>query len=93
MACEWLTSVGFMLMLAGFAVLIVALILAFAGGRGKGGGVILIGPFPIVFGSDAKTAKSMIYLALALIVAFTILTFILPFILASLPTGSGGMSA
>jgi uncharacterized protein (TIGR00304 family) len=34
----------------------------------KGGGVILIGPIPIVFGSDAKWASIAIVLAIVLIV-------------------------
>ena len=34
----------------------------------KGGGVILIGPIPIVFGSDARWAAVAIVLAIALIV-------------------------
>jgi uncharacterized protein (TIGR00304 family) len=34
----------------------------------KGGGVILIGPIPIVFGSDAKWASIAIALAIVLIV-------------------------
>lgn len=34
----------------------------------KGGGVVLIGPIPIVFGSDAKWATVAIVLAICLIV-------------------------
>jgi uncharacterized protein (TIGR00304 family) len=34
----------------------------------KGGGVILIGPIPIVFGSDAKWASIAIALAIVLVV-------------------------
>jgi uncharacterized protein (TIGR00304 family) len=35
----------------------------------RGGGVIMVGPIPIVFGSDAKWASIAIVLAIALIVA------------------------
>jgi len=34
----------------------------------KGGGVIMIGPIPIVFGSDPKTALAMMIMALAMMV-------------------------
>jgi len=37
--------------------------------RVRGGGVILIGPIPIVFGSDAKWASMAVVLAILLIVA------------------------
>ena len=61
-------SVGLILVFAGFLVILFAVLTAFlGGGKAKGGGVILIGPFPIVFGSDAKTARTLIYLAIALI--------------------------
>ncbi|MBI5253342.1 MAG: DUF131 domain-containing protein [Euryarchaeota archaeon] len=33
----------------------------------RGGGVILIGPFPIVFGSDAEAAKTVLILTILLI--------------------------
>lgn len=37
-------------------------------GEVKGGGVILIGPIPIIFGSDAKWASVAIVLAVVLVV-------------------------
>jgi uncharacterized protein (TIGR00304 family) len=41
----------------------------------RGGGVILIGPFPIIFGSDPQAAKGVIILAILLIfVAFLFFT-------------------
>lgn len=36
--------------------------------RIKGSGVIMIGPIPIVFGSDPKTALAMMIMALAMMV-------------------------
>ncbi len=35
--------------------------------KGHGGGVILIGPFPIVFGSDRQSAKVPLVLAIVLV--------------------------
>lgn len=41
----------------------------------RGGGVVLIGPFPIIFGSDPQAAKAVIILAIVLmIVAFLFFT-------------------
>ncbi len=41
----------------------------------KGGGVVLIGPIPIIFGSDAKTAAILIILALVLIITVALLFY------------------
>ena len=35
--------------------------------RIRGGGVIIIGPFPMIFGSDPKTAKVLLILAITLV--------------------------
>ena len=41
------------------------------------GGVVLIGPIPIVFGSDEKIAKSMLMIAAAILAAFVLIVLIL----------------
>lgn len=41
------------------------------------GGVVLIGPIPIVFGSDEKIAKSMLIIAVAILAAFVLVFLIL----------------
>jgi len=41
-----------------------------AGKRTRGGAVILIGPIPIIYGSDPGMAKNLFWLALALMVLF-----------------------
>ena len=46
------------------------------GGERRGGGIILIGPIPIIFGSDRETVKGLIYLAIALILLLIIYTVI-----------------
>jgi uncharacterized protein (TIGR00304 family) len=38
----------------------------------RGGGVIMIGPIPIIFGTDKKSVKSVIVLALALTILLII---------------------
>ncbi|MFQ5763175.1 MAG: DUF131 domain-containing protein [Candidatus Bathyarchaeia archaeon] len=45
--------------------------------RTRFGGLIMVGPFPIVIGSDAKMARSLLYVAVAIIVAFIALTVLL----------------
>jgi uncharacterized protein (TIGR00304 family) len=70
-----LTIVGVLLILAGFAVLFIS---AFRNAsvddkRVRGGAVIMIGPIPIVFGSDMKWASVAIVLAIILIVVAFVL--------------------
>jgi len=69
-----LVFVGMGIILAGFAIVLAAVALSSPAsgdgegrGRVKGGGVILIGPIPIVFGSDARWASIAIVLAIVLI--------------------------
>ena len=74
-----LFTVGFIFILAGFVVVFVAaLLLFFRALRGKGGvrggGVVMIGPFPIVFGTDKESVKMLLLLSIALIVIILILT-------------------
>lgn len=62
-------EVGILLIIVGIGVLVAAIV--FSGTRRtevKGGGVVLIGPIPIIFGSDAKWATVAIVLALVLVV-------------------------
>ncbi len=67
--------IGVGIVLVGFLVIFLAAVMA---GRSsqegekraevRGGGVVMIGPIPIIFGSDAKWASVAIVLAMALIV-------------------------
>jgi uncharacterized protein (TIGR00304 family) len=43
----------------------------------KGGGVVFIGPVPIVFGHDAKVTKLMLYLSIVLVIGLCLLFFAL----------------
>ncbi|RLF14773.1 MAG: hypothetical protein DRJ97_05625 [Thermoprotei archaeon] len=47
------------------------------GEKVKGGGVVLLGPIPIVFGSDASAVKALLILAIALTV-IVLLLFLAP---------------
>jgi uncharacterized protein (TIGR00304 family) len=75
-----LSSIGLALVIIGFVLAFVAVILLAIGGRGAGGqtkgaGILLIGPIPIVFGSDRESVRTLMILAIVLIAI--ILLFIL----------------
>ncbi|MDA4117119.1 MAG: DUF131 domain-containing protein [Thaumarchaeota archaeon] len=70
-----LTVIGTAIILSGFMLVILAMISSARSSengerqtQAKGGGVIMVGPIPIIFGSDAKWTSIAIALAIALIV-------------------------
>ena len=76
---QLLFTAGFILILAGSITIFVAgLLLLFKAlrqkGRVRGGGVVMIGPFPIVFGTDKESVKMLLLLSIVLIVLVLILT-------------------
>jgi uncharacterized protein (TIGR00304 family) len=67
-------SLGTLLIIVGVIVVILAVILS-STSRGNGekakvksAGVVMIGPIPIIFGTDKKSATTVIALALALMI-------------------------
>jgi len=73
MSGQLLFDVGVILVFAGFIIAFVAVLLLFLGimrgeGKVKGGGAVIIGPFPIVFGTDRKSIKILLMLSTALII-------------------------
>jgi uncharacterized protein (TIGR00304 family) len=63
-----LTAVGIVLLFVGFGVVALSMVgLGKREGQVRGGGVVMIGPIPIIFGSDAKWASVAMVLAIALI--------------------------
>jgi len=70
-----LYSLGIALIVAGVIVIVLALIRASTGGdkeaKVRGAGVIMIGPIPIIFGTD-KSVEEVLVLALALAVVMLI---------------------
>ena len=64
-----LITAGLLLVFAGLGVMGASLLLEgrSAGGEVKGGGVVLLGPIPIIFGSDMKWASVAIALAIVLV--------------------------
>jgi len=71
-----LYTLGLVLVFVGVAIIIIAAILLSVSGarkgKVKGGGAILIGPIPIVFGTDKKSLKTVLLLSLALTVMLVV---------------------
>jgi uncharacterized protein (TIGR00304 family) len=69
---EGLYAVGLALIFIGVLVIIVAVILVSVLGAKKGkvkaGGAVIIGPIPIIFGTDKKSLKTVLLLSVALTV-------------------------
>jgi uncharacterized protein (TIGR00304 family) len=69
-------ALGLALIAAGIVFIVLAIILASMRGAEKGkvkaAGVIMIGPVPIIFGTDKKSVKTVLVLALALTVALIV---------------------
>jgi len=71
-----ITTIGLVLVIVGFVLAFVALILTISrkGGQGetKSAGILLIGPIPIIFGSDRDSVKVLVVLAVVLIAVFLV---------------------
>ena len=77
MVAETIYGLGIALIFVGMLVILVAVILLFLAsvrGRGKlrGGGAIIIGPFPIIFGTDKESVKTILLLSLALTILLVV---------------------
>ena len=83
---EAIILIGFGLLLIAFGVIIVLVAITMASmrrvgkGKAKAAGIIMIGPIPIIFGTDKKSVKTVMALALslaiALIIAFLVYWFL-----------------
>ncbi len=82
-----LYAIALVLIIVGIVIIVLA-VLASAGksgktegeGKVKGAGVIMIGPIPIIFGTDKKSVKTVITLALGLTIALIILYLLYYFV-------------
>jgi len=74
-----LFDIGFTLMILGtLLVFAVGLLLVLRHGEGaKGGALLMIGPFPLVLGSDATTVKALMMIAIALLAMFLVMNVLL----------------
>lgn len=71
---------GIVLILAGVVIIAVAVFLLSVRGAGKGkvrgGGAVIIGPIPIIFGTDKKSLKTVLLMSLALTVLLLIIMIV-----------------
>ena len=71
-----LYALGITLIFVGVLIIIIAVVLLSVSGakkgKVKGGGAIIIGPIPIVFGTDKKSLKTVLLLSLALTVMLVV---------------------
>ena len=73
---ERLIAAGIFLMMLGFFAVLAGVLLSAGKGSDaqvKGGGVIFLGPIPLVFGSDRQTAVTAAVIGLALMAAYWLL--------------------
>ena len=76
-----LYGLGIALIFAGMLVILVAILLLFLSSvkgeeKTKGGGAIIIGPFPIIFGTDKESVKTILLFSIALTVLLVIVMVI-----------------
>lgn len=83
-AAEILSFAGIALIFIGVLIVALAALLRASRsdtkGKVRGGGAIIIGPVPIVFGTDKKTVKTVLVLSIvlmALVLAVTIVNYLL----------------
>ncbi len=78
MTDQLIVSIGILLIVAGIILAFLSVIPSLRSGdtRGRGGAVVIIGPFPIVLGSDKETAWSLLLLAIILVI-FVVALFLL----------------
>jgi len=81
---EIVSFIGIALIFIGLLIVALAVLLRSSRIEGKvkvrGGGAVIIGPIPIVFGSDKKAVKTVLILAIvltALVLAFTVVNYFL----------------
>ena len=82
MTDQFLSSIGVALILIGFAVMFIAMFwLVLSGvkgskGRVRGGGAVIIGPIPIIFGTDKQSVKIILILSIVLIALLLVFTLL-----------------
>ncbi|MFQ5999558.1 MAG: DUF131 domain-containing protein [Candidatus Bathyarchaeia archaeon] len=86
MSDQFLFNIGVILVLAGFIIAFAAVFLLFfttMRGKGKvrGGGAVIIGPFPIIFGTDRESVKILLLLSIALVVLVFVATVFYHYVL------------
>jgi len=68
---------GIVIIFIGFIIILLAVAKTMRGGKVEAGGVVIVGPIPIVFGTSARATKMVLILAITLTI-LAIILFILP---------------
>ena len=81
MADSLLFNIGLLLALAGFALAIIAIFVtilrsAKRTGEVRGGGIVMIGPVPIVFGTDKESVRILILLGIVLMIVLLLFSLL-----------------
>ncbi len=69
-------TLGMILIIAGVLLALFVAILSIAktdNVKARGGAVVIVGPFPIIFGSDRESAKVLLVLSIVLVAALIVL--------------------
>ena len=79
-----LYGLGLALVFIGILFIIAVTLLVFfsnirKGGKARGGGAVIIGPVPIVFGTDKESLKTVLLLSITLTIILVIATIIIHF--------------
>ena len=72
-------TLGVILILAGIALAFFVMIISIAGKtstQARGGAVVIIGPFPLIFGRDKQSAKVLLAMSIALVTVLMVLFLI-----------------
>ena len=77
-----LLTVGLILVFLGFALAFISVLVMSFGGlrrgkKAKGGGIVMIGPIPIIFGTDKESLKVLMVLGIVLTVILFVFMFVL----------------
>ncbi len=79
-----LFELGIIIIFIGVIVVLAAFVLLFLSsiksGKVRGGGALIIGPLPIVFGSDRESVKTVLWLSIALTTLLFIVFMVLYFL-------------
>ncbi len=87
-------AIGWLFIIAGILIFFIAAVIMFfetikrRTKRFRGGGLVMLGPIPIIFGTDKETVKVLVILSIALIVIM--LTFFIVIVLLR-GAGLGGL--
>jgi len=83
MTDQLLWNAGSALILVGFVVSFIAVLWLFLsgvnGGKGRvrGGGAVIVGPIPIIFGTDKESVKLILVLSVILVALLLVLTVLM----------------